>query len=896
MAALGTKYDCGLAVTEAEQRLRRFGPNALVERGIKSPLAILFDQLKSVLIAVLLAAALISFLLGERLDSGAILAIVVLNAVLGFLQEFRAERAMAALKQLAVPQVRVRRDGQILEVSARQLVPGDVVLLESGSVVPADGRLVEGFNLEVQESALTGESEPIPKDAGASLASDTPLSERRNMVYMGTAVVKGRGVMVVTETGMQTELGRIAEMISGVRREPTPLQRRLEQLGRGLALASVAIVIVVFVLGLIRGESFRLMLLVSISMAVAAVPEGLPAVVTIALTLGARRMLARNALIRRLAAVESLGSVTVICSDKTGTLTENRMTVTVLDLAGDTLNISADRDEPEYLLDAVHRPEVALMLVAGALCSDALVRDSPESAGQQVIGDPTEGALVLAALRFGLHKSELERVLPRVGEVPFTTARRRMTTVHRVAAETDQDAPGWLKAVAAANGGAPLVAFTKGAVDSITDAAAHVWVGGRIEPMNRAWQCRAAEANSRLAGSGMRVLGIAFRPLATESAADGPDQLERNLTFVGLVAMADPVRREAVTAVDTCRRAGIRPMMITGDHPLTAKAIARVLHMETPDTIPTGQDIGRMSEAELTAAVSTQSVFARVEPEQKLAIVEALQHQGQVVAMTGDGVNDAPALKKADIGVAMGAIGTDVAKEASDMVLLDDNFATIVAAVEEGRVVYDNVRKFIKFSVGGNIGKILVVVVGPFLGMPLPLLPLQLLWLNLLTDGLLGLGLSVEPAERGTMTRPPRRLTESIFSDGTGTHMLRVGAYIGVAALALGFLFWRNFGQNGVWQTALFTTLAFLQAGQAVAVRTSRDSVFGVGLLSNRAQALTVLLVLGLQLAAVYVPVMQRVFRTVPLSPGQLAACAAVGSVAFWAVEIEKLVGRRRGG
>ncbi|MEO0085344.1 MAG: cation-translocating P-type ATPase, partial [candidate division WOR-3 bacterium] len=793
-------------------------------------------------------------------------------------------------------QVRVRRDGEVREVSARQLVPGDVVLLESGSVVPADGRLLEAYNLEVQESALTGESESVAKDAGVVVLEETPLAERRNMLFMGTAVVKGRGEMIVSETGMQTELGRIAEMISAVRREPTPLQRRLEQLGRGLALASVAVVAMVFLLGMIRGEPFRLMVMVSISMAVAAVPEGLPAVVTIALTLGARRMLSRNALIRRLAAVESLGSVTVICSDKTGTLTENRMTVTVLDLAGDTINISDDPNEPEYRLDSVRRPEVSLMLVAGALCSDALVRPGREPNERQVVGDPTEGALVLAAMRFGLEKYELEKVLPRVGEVPFTTARKRMTTMHRIPAAAESDTPGWLRAVGTASGGAQLIAFTKGAVDSLLEIATHVWVEGRVVPMSQTWRTRAVEANSRLAGAGMRVLGIAFRPLSAEQATWDADGLERDLTFVGLVAMADPVRREAVAAVQTCRRAGIRPLMITGDHPLTAKAIARVLRIEAPDVVTTGQELARMSEAELATVVSSQSIFARVDPEYKLAIVEALQRQGHVVAMTGDGVNDAPALKKADIGVAMGAVGTDVAKEASDMVLLDDNFATIVAAVEEGRVVYDNVRKFVRFSIGGNIGKILVVVVAPFLGMPLPLLPLQLLWLNLLTDGLLGLGLSVEPAERGTMARPPRRLAESILAGGAGTHMLRVGTGIGVAALALGFLFWRSGGQSPVWQTVVFTVLAFLQAGQAIAVRTDRDSVFRVGLLSNQAQALTVVLVVGLQLAAVYIPVLRRIFHTVPLSAGQLAVCAVVGSLAFWAVELEKLIARRRGG
>jgi P-type Ca2+ transporter type 2C len=877
----------GLAGSEVETRRARFGPNELIERGARTVWHILWEQLKSVMVIVLIVAGGISLALGEFIDASAIIAIVVLNAILGVLQEYRAEKAMRALKSLAVPVVRVRRDGHILEVSARDLVPGDVVLLEAGSHVPADGRLLEAVNLRVQEATLTGESEPAEKHSDPVAGTDVALGDRRNMVYMGTAVVAGRGVALITDTGMRTELGRIAEMLQSVQREPTPLQKRLEQLAKGLAVAALVVVAVVFGLGMFRGEPFRLMFMVAISMAVAAVPEGLPAVVTIALTLGARRMLARKALIRRLNAVETLGSVTVICSDKTGTLTENRMTVTELDVAGHRLDVTPDMDLGTPALDCGRAPALTLLLAGGALCNDAVL-DRDDSGRMCVVGDPTEGALVAAAARFGLIKAELDAAMPRVAEVPFSSERKRMSTIHRrgeIAASESARCIG--EALACVVPDASHVVFTKGAVDVMLGLSQSVWADGRSQPLDSAWRARISESNDRLAANGMRVLGLAFRPMAEAPASVKESDIEQRLVFVGLAAMIDPARPEVRDAVAECRTAGIRPMMITGDHPLTARYIASELGIEGSGPVVTGTDLARMDAGQLAAAVRETSVYARVAPEHKLDIVEALQKQGNVVAMTGDGVNDAPALRKADIGVAMGITGTDVSKEAADIVLLDDNFATIVAAVREGRAIYDNIRKFIKYILSANAGEIWVMLIAPFLGMPLPLLPLQILWINLVTDGLPSLALSIEPAERDVMKRPPRNPRESIFGQGLGIHIIWVGLLMGVVSIGMG---WRAFrAGDPAWQTMVFMTVTMTQLFQSLAVRSQRDSIFRIGFHTNPALAATVVGTLLLQLAVVYLPFAQNVFKTVPLSPRDLGISLALSTSVFWAVELDKL-------
>jgi P-type Ca2+ transporter type 2C len=898
----GTDAAQGLSAAEATRRLIQHGPNELVERGLKSPWRIIWEQLTATMVVILIVAAAISAAMGDEQDTIVILAIVVLNAILGFSQEYRAERAMAALKQLAVPTVKVRRDDHVQQLAARDLVPGDIVLLEAGNLVPADGRVIVSANLRVQEAALSGESEPVDKVAHALNATNLALGDRRNMAYMGTVVAYGRGQMVVTHTGMRTELGAIAALLQTMAQEPTPLQRRLDQLGRTLAIAALAIVGLIFVLGLLRGEQLKLMFLTAVSMAVAAVPEGLPAVVTIALALGAQRMLARRALIRKLSAVETLGSVTVICSDKTGTLTENRMTVTVLDVAGRCVALadllpsagattSANGSHAPF--DA--KPALELVLAGAALCNDALIEHSDTGDdGDRIVGDPTEGALIVAAVRMGLTKTDLEAMFPRVAEAPFDSTRKRMTTVHTTPAlpPTLPSRLGTLwDNMLGTDGGHHYIAFTKGAVDSLLEVSSSIWVAGRIEPLTASARERIAAANDRLAQAGMRVLGVAFRPLATLPAAE-PVLLEHDLIFVGMLGMIDPARPEVKQAVQTCQTAGIRPIMITGDHPLTARAIARELGIADGGYILTGPELDRLSAAELEAIVEKVPVYARVSPEHKLTIVQALQAKGHIVAMTGDGVNDAPALKKADIGVAMGITGTDVTKEAADMVLRDDNFATIVAAVAEGRVIFDNIRKFIKYLTTTNAGELWVMLLAPLIGMPLPLLPLQILWVNLVTDGLPALALSAEPAERDTMRRPPHAPNEHIFARGLGRHILWVGLLMGLVVLGVGYGYWHAGGAQ--WQTMVFLTITLAQLAHVLAIRSDRDSLFRIGLWSNRPLLGAVTLTFVLQLAVVYVPFLQGFFTTMALSARDLAIGLAASSIVFWGVEAEKWAMRRR--
>jgi P-type Ca2+ transporter type 2C len=687
---------------------------------------------------------------------------------------------------------------------------------------------------------------------------------------------------------MKTQLGNIAGLIQGVVQEQTPLQRRLDQLGKTLAWVALAIVAVVVVLGYLRGEAWDLLFLTAISMAVAVVPEGLPAVVTITLALGSQRMLKRRALIRKLPAVETLGSVTVICSDKTGTLTENRMTVTVFDVAGHTEEIETLLDREGVVLnaefDAERPPEsrtISLLVKAAALCNDAVLQKDDDGV-ERAIGDPTEGALVVAAAKLGHSKDQLEARWPRVGEIPFTSERKRMTTIHRVNVETDQTQAPWRDA--------NYVAFSKGGVDSLLEVTDYVWLGDKTVSLDEEMRQRILDANARLAQQGQRVLGVAFRPLETP---DPDEETESHEVFIGLVAMIDPPRPEVRDAVITAREAGIRPVMITGDHPLTAQQIALDLTIAHTDKKLTGQELARMSVEDLKRVVDDVSVYARVSPEHKLNIVDALQQKGHIVAMTGDGVNDAPALKKADIGVAMGITGTDVSKEAADMVLLDDNFATIVSAVEEGRTIFDNIRKFIKYTLSSNTGELIVMLFSPFLGMPLALLPLQILWINLVTDGLPGLALAIESSERGIMKRPPFHPKESIFSRGMGRQILWIGTLMGLVSLGVGYLYWRV-DPNGPWQTMVFTTLTLAQMGNALAIRSNRDSLFTIGIFSNPLMIVAVLITFLLQLALIYVPFLQGFFSTVALAPRDLMISLLASSSIFIAVEIEKAL-RRQG-
>ena len=875
--------ETGLDPIVATDRLIQFGPNRIEESQGRSRLAIFVAQFKGFLTYVLVAAAVISGFLGDWIEAVAIVAIIVLNAIMGYVQESKAEEAMAALNQMAVPTVRVLRGGVLVEVPSLEVVPGDRVLLETGNVVPADGRLAESSNLQIEEAALTGESEPVSKDASVVFESERALAERRNMVYSGTIVTMGRGTLIVTATGMGTEIGKIASLIQGVEEGNTPLQDRLDHLGKVLAAAAGALVVVVFVLGLVRGDDIETLLLTSVSLAVAAIPEAMPAVVTIALSLGAQRMLKRQALIRSLPAVETLGSVSVIGTDKTGTLTENRMTAVVLDVADHTFTL-----EPGQDVDGEVESTIALALVTGVLCNDAALTANDGS--YTAVGDPTEGALVVAGAKIGLMKPEIELALPRVDEVPFDSTRKRMTTIHRTpgtAAETPDALQGLLETL----GGdlPPLVALTKGAVTGLVAHSSRVWVNGVIQDLDAAMRDRIAASEAGLASRGMRVLGLAVRPL---DEATGHDDVENDLIFVGMFGLIDPPRESVPGAVAETRAAGIRPVMITGDHPLTASHIAHDIGITSSDRVVTGPELDAMTPDELKRTAEEVSVFARVSPEHKLDLISALQADGELVAMTGDGVNDAPALKKADIGIAMGITGTDVSKQAADMVLLDDNYATIVAAVEEGRVIYDNIRKFIKYLLTCNTSEIIVMIVGPLLGMPLPLLPLQILWMNLVTDGLPALALGVEPAEDDVMERRPRSATESIFGGGTTTFIAVFGIVLSVVTLAGGWLLWSQ--DDSTWQSVLFTVLIFGQLGLALEVRAEKQSLFTVGLFTNRAMLGAVGIGLAAHMVILYVPLAQRVFGTEPLDLPHFALAIGGALIVMATVEVYKVWLRKR--
>lgn len=864
----------GISDSEAEARFKKYGPNSLEEKAKKSPWKILFRQFTETMVLILIVAALISFGIGKNTEALAIMAIVLLFGLLGFYQEYRAERAMAALKGMVVPIVKVKRNGTVKELSAKEVVPGDLLVFEAGNVIPADLRIIESHNLKIQESALTGESEPVEKISDPVEREDIPLGDRKDMAYLGTIVMYGRGVGVATGTGMNTEIGKIAALIDTVEDKKTPLQNKLDKLGKMLAVFGVAAAAVIFGIGVMLGESVADMFLTAVSVAVAVVPEGLPAVVTITLALGGQRMLKRNALIRKLPAVETLGSVTVICSDKTGTLTQNKMTVIVMDLAGATLKLN-----PLPEIDTQAATNLDFTLAIAALCNDAsLENTTEEEKTEKVIGDPTEVALLKAAAARKVFKEDLDNVLPRTAELPFDSGRKRMSTIHRIAGPLPQYFQGMEQAAA--------VMAVKGAVESLVDISDHVWVNGKQEPMSTAWKERILQANTTLAQEGFRVLGIAFRPLRSDKIQG---ELEEGLTFIGLSGMIDPPRLEVKEAVENCKLAGIRTVMITGDHPLTATAIGKELNFSHHNiTTISGEQLQRTNEDELVSLAEEASVYARVSPEDKLKIITALQKTGEVVAMTGDGVNDSPALKKADIGVAMGITGTDVAKEAADMVLLDDNFATIVAAVEEGRVIFDNLRRFIRFSLAGNIGKVLVMLVAPVFGMTVALQPLQLLWLNLLTDGLLGLGLGTEPAEKDTMRKPPRKPAKGALDRQDFYQMLCVGIAIALVSLGLGLFYYDpNKPEDLTWQTMIFATIGFGQIFQSLALRSTAHSPFA--LMSNKLMAVVLFSTLILQLAVIYLPFMETFFQLVPLPLEQLAISLAAGSLVFFAV----LLGRK---
>ena len=845
----------GLHQEEANRRAVQHGLNEIRRRAGRSLASLLLDQFKDFMILVLVAAAVVSGAMGEVIDTLAILLIVVLNGVIGFVQVWRADRAMAALQQLAAAHATVLRGGQTQVLAASALVPGDIVLLEAGNQIPADLRLLHIAQLRVDESSLTGESLSVEKNVASLTGLVHALGDRLNMAFKGTTATHGRGRGLVVATGMATELGKVAGLLDRDVDRSTPLQLRLAAFGKRLALVVVAICAVIFLAGVLRGEAPVLMLLTALSLAVAAIPEALPAVVTVLLALGARRMVAQNALIRRLPSVETLGSVTFICSDKTGTLTQNRMQAERVLADGQTWLSGGAAPG-----DNVPGPVYLELLRAAALCNDAS-RD-PQGAWQ---GDPTETALAQAAQQAGLDKLALERQFERVQELPFDAQRKCMTTVHR--------------------SGNDFIAYTKGAPEAVLALCTSQWRADGTVALTPAALLADADA---MAAQGLRVLALACRRHTALPAAGQAASVESGLSLLGLVGLIDPPRPQAGAAVRDCQTAGITPVMITGDHPATALAIARRLGIVTDgDTeVLTGVALTAMTEPVLRERVAAVRVYARVDPAQKIRIVQALQARGEFVAMTGDGVNDAPALKQADIGVAMGRAGTDVAREAASLVLLDDNFATIVAAVREGRRIYDNIRKFVRYAMTGNSGEIWTLFLAPLLGLPMPLLPIHILWVNLVTDGLPGLALAAEPAERAIMQRPPRQPRESLFARGLWQHILWVGLLI--AGLCLLLQAWALASGQAHWQTMVFTVLTLSQMAHVLAVRSETESLLRLGLASNRPLLGAIVLTFALQMATIYVPALNPVFRTTPLSLAELLLCLGLSAVVFVAVEIEK--------
>jgi Ca2+-transporting ATPase len=862
----------GLSNTEAAERIREYGPNELQAAHRVSPWEILLEQFKNVLILILLGATVLSLFLGHGLESIVIAVIVLFAVILGFVQEYRAERAIEALRQMAAPTATVLRDGAEVKIPAKELVPGDIILLHTGDRVPADARLLEAINLQVEESALTGESVPVEKHIEALHNEDLSLGDRKNMVYAGTAVTYGRGRALVVATGMQTEFGKIAQLLQTIETGKTPLQHNLDKVGAILARAALVVVVIIVAVGLLRGQPFIEMLIFGIALAVAVVPEALPAVVTISLAIGVQKMVKRNALIRRLPAVETLGSTSVICSDKTGTLTKDEMTVRKIFTAGQLFSVSGAGYVPEGVFSTnggtPAEPTSALrqMLTAAVLASDThVVKDAAGS--WDIKGDPTEGALVVAAAKTGLEKKTLDASYPRVHEIPFTSETKRMTTLHQV------------------NGG--LTAYAKGAPEVILDNCDSVLTDEGVQRLDRDGHEQILLNAQMMASEALRVLGVAAKPNATLETA------ECNMTFLGLAGMIDPPRPEAKAAIAVCVEAGIRPVMITGDHPVTAQAVARELGLlHNGGRVVTGAELEDMSDEQFEREAEHISVYARVSPAHKLRVVTAWQARGHIAAMTGDGVNDAPALKKADIGVAMGITGTDVTKEAAAMTLTDDNFASIVAAVEEGRGVFGNIKKYLMYLLSSNIGEIGLLAGSALLGLPLPLTAVQILYVNLATDGLPALALSIDPPEKDLMKRKPRNPRTGIFTRPVVTLMILSGIWSTLINLGL-FVWTISSGRSAEEaMTMTFISLVLIQFFNAYSFRSDRHSVFNKPF-ANKWLNLAVgweIVLLGL---IVYVPFLHEAFNTYTLP---LVDWLIVGGMAITIVpvlEIAKWMERR---
>jgi Ca2+-transporting ATPase len=857
----------GLLWDEAVRRRSLIGENELSEGKRIAPLTLLLNQFKDFMVLVLMGATLISGLLGEYLDAITIVAIIVMNAVLGFVQEFRAERSLRALKALSAPFATVVREGTAHDIPARELVPGDLVLLESGDRIPADIRWMKVNSIYVEESALTGESISVSKHVEPIQGEEIPLGDQKNLGFMGTMITRGSGTGVVIRTAMRTEMGKIAGLIQGTETMETPLQHRLEQLGKILIMVAVALTIVVVAAGILHGQPPYAMFLSGVSLAVAAIPEGLPAIVTIALALGVQRMIKRKAIVRKLPSVETLGCASVICSDKTGTLTQNKMTVTHLWLGGQLLDVSGDGYDPNG--DITHEGKAVTtrgnemlerLLHASVLCNNAVLTEEAQEAGNKktkteahqiwtIKGDPTEGALVVVGAKAGVTQNLLKGSYQRLKEFPFDSERKRMS-------------------VAALFEGRTMI-YTKGAPDVLLEHCNYILWDNKIIPFTNTLRHKVMAANEGMANAALRVLGIAYRELKSGDPYEQADQVETNLVFIGLTGMIDPPRKEVREAISKCRKAGIRTIMITGDHRATAEAIAKQLGMLPPKGLTVdGQQLAAMTEEQLDAKIEDIYVYARVSPEHKLNIVKALQRKGHVVAMTGDGVNDAPAIKAADIGISMGISGTDVAKEASSLILSDDNFATIVAAIEEGRGIYENIRKFIRYLLASNVGEILTMFFAMMLALPLPLLPIQILWVNLVTDGLPAMALGVDQAEKDLMQHKPRSAKENIFARRLGWKIISRGFLIGICTLGA---FWltlhtqpNHAGALIKSQSVAFATLVMAQLIHVFDCRSSR-SIFHRNPLQNRYLVLSVFSSVVLLLAVLYISALQPIFKTVAL-------------------------------
>ena len=927
---LQTGFSQGLSSQEAQRRLAQHGPNELTEAPRPGFWSRLLDQFKNFLVMILLVASLVSLLLRDYVEAVAIMAIVALNAILGVIQESKAEESLAALKKMAAPEARVIRDGRQVNVPARELVPGDIVLLETGNYVPADVRLLEAVNLKIEEASLTGESEPVQKRSDVVLDREIPLGDRRNTAYMGTLVTYGRGRGVVIGTGMNTQIGLIAQMIQSFETEPTPLQRKLEELGKTLGIAALAICGLVFLIGVGRfvldpvpgvtlTEQALEMFIVAVSLAIAAVPEGLPAVVTICLALGMQRMVRRNALLRRLPAVESLGSATAICSDKTGTLTQNAMTVTEVWTPDAQLAVSGDGYTPEGEFsdgEHVYSPgelpaSVNLLLQAGLLCNDAHIETSGLEDGRRswrVVGDPTEGALVVAAAKAGFWNDDQHGgVADRAAEIPFDSERKRMTVIYDVRGTAlaarqiglngrEEKESRDLRDAGSAAG--EYLALVKGAPDLVLELCSQIYDAGQARPITAADRQRVLDTNSALGSNALRVLGAAVRPLPALPAGEEltSEQVERDLVFVGLTGMIDPPRPEVKPAIATARHAGIKTVMITGDYRNTAIAIAERIGLLRPGARAiTGAELDAMNDASFTEVVEEIDVYARTSPQHKVRIVEALRQRGHVVAMTGDGVNDAPALKRADIGVAMGITGTDVSKETAAMVLTDDNYASIVSAVEEGRIIYSNIRKFVFFLLSCNVGEVLIIFLATLAGWPLPLTAIQLLVLNLLTDGAPALALGMEKGDPDIMDRPPRKPDEPVINREM-TWRIGIQAVVDTAVVLTVFsigLAWRP--DNTTYaQTMAFITLAVSELLRAYTARSERYSVFRIGLWGNRYMQYAAGASLAILLAIIYLPILNSVFNTVALGPREWLVMLPFLFIPAIAAELTKIPFRRR--